>query len=262
MTVQQPKILLWDIETLPMIKRAWSLYQEHGQYDEIVHDMSIICVNYKWLGEKKVYTLSVLDQYPSRQKLTFKEARNDTDLIKKFVKVYNTAHFSIGHNVVSFDAKKFRGRMLLEGLRPLAPTKEYDTLKIARKHFSVASNRLDALGQMLGIGKKVKTDYSWWIACEQGDVKAIRKMCNVYGKRDVFPLLEKVYLKLRAWDPIHPNMNLLMGTDNNCPNCGSSRVIKRNFEYHYTRLTKTQRYQCKDCGAWPRKLLSGKGVMR
>lgn len=248
------KMLFLDIETFPTIMTRWSLYSQGGGYDNIVQDWSIICFAYKWLGEKKVNVISVRDN----QKKFKANVHDDSYVMKKISALYDEADVVCGHNIIKFDHKKINTRMIMNGLKPLPPVKKYDTLKVARSMFSFTSNRLDALGEMLGVGRKIKTSYSLWLRCLKGEVAAFKEM-EKYNKQDVL-LLEDVYLKLAPFDQIHPNLNLYQDTLHSCPTCGSDKVHRRGTTK--TRVTEFQRYQCQACGSWSKLPKNGKGVLR
>ena len=151
------------------------------------------------------------------------------------------------HNCDKFDIRKSNAKFIEYGFKPPATYKTVDTLKIARRYFRFDSNKLDSLGEYLGLGRKVKTGgFDLWDRCIQGEEKALRLM-EKYNKKDV-ELLENVYLKLRPWMTNHPNLNLISETRHNCPICESSKVQRRGFSY--SRVNKYQRWQCLECGGW------------
>jgi len=133
------------------------------------------------------------------------------------------ADIVIAHNGIAFDTRKIQARMLFHGLNPPSPYREVDTLKIARKHFSFTSNRLDDLCQTLGIGRKLATGgFDTWLGCMRGDPKAWAKMTR-YNKRDV-KLLVALYKKLLPWTTVHPNLATISGAAGEmCPKCGSNK---------------------------------------
>ena len=113
-----------------------------------------------------------------------------------------------------------------------------------RKYFKFDSNRLDDLGQYLGVGRKLKhIGFALWLLCMQGDAKSWRQMKR-YNKQDI-SLLERVYYLLRAWATNHPNVNQ---GGSACPTCGSTDVQKRGWSY--TLLRQKRRFQCNNCHGW------------
>ena len=241
------KILLLDIETAPSLSYIWSLYTEVMSMDFVIDDWYILCWSAKWLGEKELISSSLTD-FPATYK---KDIQDDKEVMKKLWKLLDEADIMVAHNGKKFDRKKVNTRFMIHGMPPPSPYKIVDTLLIARAHFAFTSNKLGDLSVFLGLGKKVKTGgFELWKACLQGIESAWNKMIK-YCKKDVI-LLEKVYLKLRAWDSLHPNMGIFEdGEIKMCPKCGSN-VRKEGFTY--TNVSKFQRYQCKNkkCNAWSR----------
>lgn len=239
MAGQKPKILLYDIETAPLVGYAWNLYETN--IIKVVRDWYMLTFSYKWLGESKIYS-HALNDYESYRP----EDADDKLLCLDLHKVLDEADVVIGHNLDAFDNKKANARFVVHGLKPPSPSKSIDTLKLARKHFKFDSNKLDSLGQLLGLGEKAPTGgFALWEGCMAGDPKAWAKM-KAYNARDV-DLLEKVYERLRPWGSTLPDLGTFTGT-HVCPACQSSKLQRRGYATKLTR--RYQRYQCQDCGHW------------
>jgi len=235
------RILLFDIETSPLVATTWGFWETNVLW--VVKDWHILCFCAKWLDEKKIISHALPDF-----KLFKKADDDDKEVVLKLWKLLNEADIVIAHNGDKFDIRKANVRFLAHGLPPPSPYKKIDTLKIARQHFKFDSNKLDELGRFLGLGRKiVHTGIGLWKRCMEGDLLAWKTMVR-YNKQDV-RLLEEVYLVLRSWMPLHPNVNILDGKWG-CPVCGSDKLQKRG--YSTTRVSKFQRYHCQDCGAWSR----------
>lgn len=238
--IANKKILLLDIETSPNLGYIWGKYEQ--DVISFKEEWIMLCFSVKWLGDKKteVYALPDFKGYE-------KDRFNDEKLVRKLWEYLNEADIVIAHNGDSFDVKKSNARFIYHRVEPPAPYKTIDTLKVARKYFKFNSNKLDDLGQHLGLGKKEETGgFKTWLGCMNGDSK-VWSVMKKYNKQDVI-LLERVYLRLRSWMTNHPNMNLINATTNHCPICGHDKVQKRGFS-----LLKNggrQKYQCKSCGGW------------
>lgn len=242
------KILLYDIETAPIVSYTWGIWEQ--DVIEVKEEWYILSVAYKWLGDKRTKVMSL----PNFE-LYKKEPKNDRELVKALWNLFDEADVIIGHNSDAFDNKKSTARFIQHKLPPPSPYKSVDTKKVAKKYFKFDSNKLDHLGQYFDIGRKLKHEgFSLWLGCMSGNKKSWKKMCD-YNIQDVI-LLEKVYLKMLPYMTNHPNMNLLTDETHNCPNCGGNNVNKRGF--NYTRTTKAQAYQCKDCFSWS----SGDKILR
>ena len=172
------RILIWDIETFPNIMARHSLWHQ-GDPNCILQEKSIICIAYKWLGEKKTHILSILDN-PERFK---KDIFDDTDILKQMSEVLSDADMLVHHNGDKFDLKVLNGRLAMKGIPPAPPVMCYDTLKVAKRVFKFNSNRLDYLGKALGVGGKRETPKGLWLECLKGKKTAIKEMM-AYNKRD------------------------------------------------------------------------------
>lgn len=234
-----PRVLFIDIETAPILGYTWGRFEQNVVGVE--RDTYMLSFAVKWEGQERVKTYALPD-YPgySRNK------ENDKKLVADLWKLMDEADVIIAHNGDSFDIKKSNARFLTHGFRPYAPIKSIDTLKIARKYFKFDSNKLDELGRYLGVGRKLPhTGFHLWRGCMAGDEKSWRTMRR-YNAQDV-RLLERVYLKLRAWHTTHPDLTVYSGHAG-CPACQSTQILRRGFIVAKSR--KRQRFQCSACGSW------------
>ncbi len=233
------RTLIYDIETSPNLIWAWQLWNTNAL--KVEQTPYMLSFAYKWLDEKKTEVLALPD-YEGYED----DPMDDSGLCGDLYELFNEADVVIAHNGNKFDQRFAKGRFLEHGWSPPAPYIEIDTLKIARREFKFQSNKLDSLGEYLGVGRKVEHEgASLWFKCMAGDLKAWSKM-KKYNLQDV-DLLEAVYLKLRPWIRNHPNMNKSM-SGVKCGRCGSvhlnRRGTRRTGRYEY------QRYQCQSCGGW------------
>jgi DNA polymerase elongation subunit (family B) len=230
----KPKVLIFDIETSPNLAYVWGMWEQNViEYEK---QWEMLCFAYKWLGERRVTAIG-----------TNTLRGGEKELVERLWKLFDEADIIIAHNGDNFDIKKSNAKFLEYGMLPPSHYKTVDTLKVSRKYFKLNSNRLEALGKLLKVGKKLPhTGFDIWLGCMNNDKKSWKTML-AYNKQDVV-LLEKVYLSLRSWMNNHPNSNVVTGHTHNCPTCSSTRTQKRGFSV--TRVNKYQRYQCQDCGAW------------
>lgn len=239
------KILLYDIETMANLAYVWGKWEQ--DVIAVKRHWYMLTFAYKWLGESKTHVVSLPDF-----KLYKKDQFNDRDLVKALWDLFDEADVIIAHNGNSFDIKKTNARFIKHKLKPPSPAKYIDTKLVAKKYFKFDSNKLDDLGDYFNIGRKINTGgFELWLGCEANDKKAWDKMCK-YNIQDVV-LLEKVYTEMLPYMKDHPNLALLMGEKNACPNCEGTHLQKRGFEY--TRASQFQRWACMDCGAWHRSPL-------
>lgn len=239
---QKAKVLVFDIETSPNLGFIWGKFEQ--DVIDFVKEWYMMSFSYKWLGEKKTHVLALPDFKGYK-----KDPENDKELVKALWDLFNEADIIIAHNGDKFDIRKANAKFLEHGLGVPSPYKTIDTLKVARRHFALNSNKLDDLGQLLGVGRKVKhSGFALWKGCMGGDSSSWRKMKG-YNKQDVI-LLENVYLKLRPWMSTHPNVNIYSGKVAACPKCGE-HALRRNG----VRRTQTTVYQqmiCNKCGGYAR----------
>lgn len=234
-----PKILLFDLETSPINAWVWERYETNVIFVE--QESYLLCYAAKWLNGS-IFAKSLPDFHGYKKNPT-----NDKALVESLWDLLDEADIVIAHNADQFDVKKANARFAHYGMKPPSPYKTVDTLKIARRMFKFSSNKLDDLGEHLRFGKKIKTDFSLWKGCMDGDKGSWAKMIR-YNKRDV-DLLQKIYLHFRPWIPNHPNVAIL-ADKYGCPSCSSTMLQKRGRGI--TRSGTYVRYQCQSCGAWSR----------
>lgn len=240
-----PKVLILDLETFPNIAYVWGKYQQNViAYKQ---EGCIASFTAKWLGESKIIFKGLPD-YSGYKPYSY----DDSKIVKDLWKLLNEADIVIAHNGDAFDIPVCHARFIKYGLKPPTPFKTIDTKKIAKAVARFNSNKLDDLGETLGLGKKIKTDWSLWDGCIKGEAESWAKM-KAYNIQDVI-LLEKVYLRFRPWATNHPNITAFIG--GSCPKCGSTNVEYRGYAKTTTRSYR--RFQCKDCGGWGRVTMSEK----
>jgi len=212
----------------------------------ILQERYVICASWSWNDETKVHAVSVLDD-PKRYK---KNPHDDRHVIETLHEILGQADVIVHHNGDSFDKRYVDTRILVNGLSALPPVPSIDTYKTAKSKLLLASNKLDYLGKLLGVGRKIKTSSSLWLKVLAGEAEAVREMVR-YNKQDVL-LLRDVFKKLQAYIPNHINRELFGG--NGCPRCGSTKIQSRGIHRAISRVY--QRFYCKDCGGWFRRTVN------
>jgi len=240
-----PKILLLDVETSPLEVYVWGLYKQRINHQNVISDWFIFSWSAKWLFSPEMMS----------DVLTPKEAVNGDDkrIMKSIWELIDEADILIGHNIDRFDKRKLNTRFIMNGLKPPMPYLTIDTLTVAQRNFSFASNRLDYLGELIRNKGKIATNFELWKRCKAGDKEALTEM-ETYNKEDV-ALLEEVYVFLRPWIKSHPNLAILMDAKEPCcPNCGSFN-IEVTDHYYTTPANQYRAVRCGDCGS-PNRLPS------
>jgi DNA polymerase elongation subunit (family B) len=230
------KLLFFDLETAPSLAHIWHPTDQYVTHDRLIHGSFTLTWSAKWAGEKTIHS----------GVLTGKEAvrQDDKRIVVELAEMVREADFLVAHNADRFDVPMFNVRLLALGLEPLGPKRTIDTLKLAKKNLRLPYNKLDYLGEMLGLGRKLKTDFDLWRNCYHGDEKALARMAR-YNRQDVI-LLEKVYDRLKPYVKNLPR--LVEATDENvfaCPSCGSEDLHRRGV--YQTNVSTFQKYQCVDC---------------
>jgi DNA polymerase elongation subunit (family B) len=248
MTEQRsPRVLFWDIETSLQLAAIFQLANNDWiDPSNLVTERYVICAGWKWEGEDKVHTVSVLDD--SRRYAA--DPHDDYHVIKVLHKVLSEADYIVHHNGDSFDKRYVDTRILVQGMPALPPINSIDTYKVAKSKLMLNSNKLDYIGGLLKVGRKKPTTSGLWLRVLKGDKKAIREMVD-YNKQDVL-LLERVFYKLRPYMANHVSRELFGKTG--CPRCGSKKVQSRGVHRAITRVY--QRFQCQNpsCMGWFRLL--------
>ncbi len=239
------RVLLIDHETSYNIGCFFQNRRHEVSILKILKYKQIISTAWNWLTETKIDALA-LPMLPSYKR----DRDNNRGLIKQIHKLYTEADIIVGHNIDGFDDKMSNTGMAVNDLVP-PPHKTVDTLRIARDKFSFPGNRLDDLGEFLGLGRKVKHEgFPLWEKCMEGDLTAWKRMVR-YNIGDV-SLLKKIYFKFRPFIANHPAMRVR--GEFACPACGSDHLESRGFLLN--RTGRVPRYQCRSCGSWSSGILA------
>lgn len=232
----EPKILLLDIETSYNIATTWTKWNPSMR---VLKDKSIMCIAYKFLGDKNTKIISITEN----ETLFKTDPFLDKEVIEKFIPILEKADVIVAHNLDRFDAKLLNTRALKNKFI-LPPVKQVDTLKIAKKYFSFYSNRLGDLAEYLGVKRKADNNISWWDDVLLHKKRLSMKKIEKYCKTDV-DVLEQVYNKLVVY---HKPSIMKSLHSMSCPHCASLKVQKRGV-YH-TLKNSYQRFQCFSCFSW------------
>lgn len=234
------RILVWDIETSPLITYAWGIWEANAI--EIIEDKQVLSVAWQWVGENKVHVVGQDDlagYIPG--------VNNDSAIIQLIWELLEEADAEVAHNGDAFDVKIVNSRMMIHGLKPYSSVKQIDTKKIAKRVAGFTSNRLKDLARDLNVSQKGDPGgFATWKGCLAGDKKAWKQM-KKYNKQDIPPLMD-LYLKFRAWDNSGFNLNVAEGRPEACPKCAGEK-INAGMKYRATNTNLYQYFKCLDCGA-------------
>lgn len=250
---RSPNILLFDIETSPMIVLVWGLYKQKISPTNIIKDWSILSWSAKWLHSNEVLSMSV----------SSKEARDRTDksVIKELWNLFDKADIIVAHNARRFDIRKTNVRFIINGLKPPMPYQIVDTYIESKKNFAFSTFKLNDLNRILGKTQKIKTEYSLWkrcvgIECGSKEQETALDEMVAYNRQDVLSL-EELYLEILPWIKSHPNLGVFPNSSGNmCSNCQSELLDWNKYSYYTTPMGRYRTYRCGKCGAINRSRLS------
>lgn len=143
-----PKILIFDLETSPLIAEMWSPW---GDAINILRESFMLCWSAKWLFEDNIISAH----------LTPKEivSANDERITKILWSLLDEADIVIAHNLKKFDKKVAQTRFFKHDLKLPSHYSEVDTLAWLRKQFKITYNRLDFVSKVfLGLEGKMETE--------------------------------------------------------------------------------------------------------
>lgn len=234
MTETEPRILTFDIESAGV--------------NALKSDLGfVILFGYKWNFEKDAHVL----QIDSKSLAAFDDRR----LLEEASKLFEEADLLVGHFASVFDRRFIQGRLLIQGLPPIPPTKIRDTCMIARSVANFSSNRLKYLAKILNL-KQQKMDNDWpnaWFQVMAGNTKALKGLAR-YCKGDVLAT-EELYQRLLPFDNAHPRVHVDRAT---CGSCGGA-IQYRGIAYVLGR--RYRRFQCKVCSKWGRETTAVKEIL-
>jgi DNA polymerase elongation subunit (family B)/predicted RNA-binding Zn-ribbon protein involved in translation (DUF1610 family) len=235
------KILEIDIETSPNLGWFWDSQLYHGgmTIEQIEEPTRMLCFAARW--QHKNITIFRSEYHDGRE-----------EMLEELWYLLDEADVVIHYYGSRFDVPHINREFIKHGYLPPSPYDQIDLKNVAKKHFRFPSNKLNWVGQYLGVGEKVLHEgFLLWKKCLEGDPKAWSTM-KKYNIQDT-KLLRDVYYFLLPWITNHPNRGLWMkpGTDPICPNCGSTDL--RFKGYKRTRVLQYKQYNCRSCGAYPRE---------
>lgn len=232
---RKSNVLIFDIETSPMIAYVWGLWKQNIPIDRIIQDWSVICWSAKWLNQDGVISSVVTQEM------------NEEYVILAMWKLLDEADVVVAHNAKRFDVPKMNAKFIEYGLYEPSPYKVVDTLAIAKSRFKFTSNKLDYITKLMGHEGKHSTDFQLWVDCMNRKQEALDRMV-AYCEQDVLEL-EQTYLKLRHWDKQAPNLAVFDDDDTiRCGTCLSEDLETIDNRRAVTSTSSYPVYRCNNCG--------------
>lgn len=228
------KRLFFDIETCPCAAWVWSTGKQYVGPENILEPSRIICIAYKWEGNKTVHSLR------------WGPDQCDKAMLEKFAEIVGQADEVVGHNGKNFDIRHINARVAYHELQPLDFGLVEDTLLKLRRQLRLPSYKLDYLAKYFKVGKKLETGgLKLWMDVWLDNKKSALTTMVKYCKQDVV-LLENVYTRLKPYMPTTLNAAVLFGDSTLCPSCAAP-LIKHGTRM-MSQLRRVQRWRCTSCG--------------
>jgi len=239
---EEPKVLIYDIETAPILGYVWGLWDNNVGLNQIESDWYVLSWSAKWLGDP-VEEVMYMDQRDA------KNIENDKKILEGIWELLDEADIVITQNGKSFDQKKLNARFIIHDMKPPSSYRHIDTKRLAKKIFGFTSNSLAYMTDKLCTKyKKLKhvkfVGFSLWKECLAGNQEAWEEM-EEYNRYDVLSL-EELYLKMAPWDNSINFGVYVDGYENMCK-CGSVDFEKSGF--HHTNSARHQKWKCTECGS-------------
>lgn len=229
--------LFVDIETSPCEGIFWRPgYKLTITHDQITKHAAIICICYKWEGDKTVSSM------------LWDKKHNDKSMLRSFIKILGKADEVVAQNGDRFDLPWIRTRCLFHRIKINSQLPSVDTLKMAKKGMLFPSNRLDAMGRYMGYGGKRSTGgLDLWKDVMADKPKAVAHMIR-YCKHDV-DLLQKVHGTLYSYSTPKQHAGVAAGGyKHHCPECASDQTVRNGNKFVTAAGTVQVQMRCKDCG--------------
>lgn len=268
--MKKPKILFYDIETLPLKARVWDTGKHFISHKNLLpgYEMwDLICIQYCWNDDKPVKVLR-WDKHGGTKRM-----------LQTFDKLVRKADHCIGKNSDRFDLKILNSLRMLHKLPGIPEWNKYcdDLEKQMRRYFRLPSQSLDYISKACGIGgKNVMCMQDWVDIQDHRDIERLRasslkgkelnvvahhlfkktptelrragkeameKMCT-YGAKDTEDTRTLWFHLEEHFEPRF-NQALFQGHDIGCKACGSENMKKNG-----TRIsgkTKYQYFLCREC---------------
>lgn len=193
---KSPKILIFDIETAPILAHVWGLFDQNVGLNQIETDWHVLSWAAKWLGDSPSKVM-YQDQRNARN------VTNDKKILESIRDLLDQADLVVTQNGVKFDSKKLNARFLYHEIDSPSSYRHRDTLKMAKKHFNFTSYKLEYMtDKFCKKYKKLKhkkfPGHELWKECLKGNKTAWNEM-KKYNIHDVLAT-EELYNVLKQWD--------------------------------------------------------------
>lgn len=249
--MDSPKIVFFDLETLPNLKEILKVFPSLGQWPGRTLKASInsiICFGFKELG--KDHPVKVINAWDFEN--WTQDVNDDGPLVRAAYEILSEADAVVTYNGIKFDWPFFQTRLIKNGLAPLnKQIKHIDVCRVIKRNLFLYSNSLKDTGPFFTTDKEKMEHEGWslWVKTHWKDPEAMKTMSE-YCSVDVL-VLEELFNKVRPFINDLPNYNLFhREKEHVCPKCASTRLHPRG--YYLTKTRRYKRYVCEDCNSWSR----------
>jgi hypothetical protein len=239
--VGKAKILIFDIETAPIVAHVWKLWDNNVGLNQMVTDWHVMGWSAKWLDAPE-------DEIMYMDQRNAKNVEDDKVILKELWHLLNEADGVITQNGRNFDQRKVQARFLINDFDPNSTYQHCDVKIESQRLFGFPSHKLEYMTDKINKKyKKLKHNkfpgHELWVECLKGNKEAWDEM-ELYNKHDVLSL-EEFFQRIAPWG-VRLNLNVFHDDVDYVCLCGGKEHTKDGF-YH-TKLGKFQRYRCKKCG--------------
>jgi len=233
------KVLVYDIETCRVPAMVFWTGKTYINHKQLTEEPKIISISWKWLGDDKVNAV------------TWDTKHNDEALMRKFLKVYNSATMVVGYNNDSFDNKWINTRAAKHRLEVNLHVKSFDLYKQAKKNFRLPSYSMEYLANYYGLTPKLKHEgVAMWDKIQFGTPEVQKETLQDMVDYNVGDILttEEIYVEMRKYFGHKTHLGVILGDNRaTCPHCGGDNVEEYNGQYSVTPAGTIQRHMiCRD----------------
>lgn len=234
--IRPPKILVFDIECTGMILESYGLYNQNHNHKDIIEDWSMLSYAAWFTDEENIH---YLDNRFSP------DYRDDRQIIEGLHYLMSQADWVIGHNSDKFDIKKFNAKAEKYELPDIPEFTQYDTLKMLKAKYSLASNSLDYAARYFDLKERKSAHGKFpgkmlFDECKKGNMEAWEEL-ERYNKQDVRVTWE-LFQRLARKDK---RINLNSFYQKQTCSCGNQTFFKNGLKYAKSGVF--QIYRCNLC---------------
>ena len=232
------KVMFLDIETSLLDAKVFRTGKQNINADQLTSQTRVLTIAggslYDLITKKEKGMWSCSNHRSSTFK---KNPLDDTQILATVWDVLDKADVIIAHNA-TFDKGWLLGRFLELGWR--LPSRFYLFCTYRNlTPFNLTSKKLAELSATLVGTKKIKTDFSLWLRCGDGDKSAFEEM-ESYNLGDVYDTLFKVFLRTAYYNPIKAVDFTNPNTED--PNCKVDGSLLEDDGYYKNRSNGLEYY--------------------